>query len=182
MCVCSGNLRDALKGVNITSMFDGLFARTASNLMANSKFGKSPGGGKMAAAAAGFMNQLSTERPLRTLLSRARDGAGQPISVKLNASLEEASKLRSELLGGVDLMGFLRGDGAMTKKGSLAEALLKDPQMGQKLKSLADTLQAVSAGMLRSSAAGAAEAQRQQQGQQQPTNSTASASVAAAAG
>jgi hypothetical protein len=160
-------------------MFDGLFARTASNLMANSKFGKSPGGGKMAAAAAGFMNQLSTERPLRTLLSRARDGAGQPISVKLNASLEEASKLRSELLGGVDLMGFLRGDEAMTKKGSLAEALLKDPQMGEKLKSLADTLQAVSAGMLRSSAAGA---QRQQQGQQQPTNSTASASVAAAAG
>lgn len=139
--------------MNVTSLFDGVFAKKASKFLAGTPLAGSVGKGKVAAAATAAYDQFTTERPLRTLLHKARAGAGQPVSVKLSASLEQllnqagvdgsaGSSLSSTL---AKLQDF--GTGKNLKSGSLLSLLQKDPQFGHKIKELADTLSAATSGM-----------------------------------
>ncbi|KAF8069456.1 hypothetical protein HT031_001572 [Scenedesmus sp. PABB004] len=128
-------LRQALAaGVNMTTLFDGIFAKTAAKLM-SAGAGADVGQGKAAAAAAAAAEELSAERPLRTLLARARQGAGQPVAVKLDGSLDQLSGAAGGLRD--SLAGLLAGGG---KPGSVLELLGKDPRLAQRLQGLAAAL------------------------------------------
>lgn len=66
-----------------------------------------------------------TEKPLRTLLGKAREGAGQPVSLKLEAGLESA------VSQAMDALRTATGDWSKVlpqapRKGSLMERLMKD--------------------------------------------------------
>lgn len=125
----AGHLRESMAAVNVSSLFDGLFMQTASKLMERA----GGGGGKVVAAAAGAaadVARLQEQRPLRTLLAKARDGAGKPVSISVRAELEQV------LGAGGSLQALL--DGA--KPGSLLQLLARDKQVGGQLQRLADTL------------------------------------------
>jgi hypothetical protein len=71
------------------------------------------------------MEHRLTEKPLRTLLGKAREGAGQPVSLKVEAGLESA------VSQALDALRTATGDWAKVlpkapRKGSLMEKLMKD--------------------------------------------------------
>lgn len=86
------------------------------------------GHGKLAASLGGVSETLG-EKPLRTLLAQARKGAGQPIDIKLEASLDSAlNSLRtaaSSTGAGAGLSELLAAAGK-AQKGSLMDLLVKD--------------------------------------------------------
>lgn len=137
----------------MTSLFDGIFVKKAGKLLSKTPFAGAVGNGKFAAAAAAAVDHLTTERPLRTLLHKARQGAGEPVSVKLSANLEQMLKSAGVDSSATDAMASSLaklqglGMGKNLKPGSLMQMLHKDPQFGQKLKQLADTLGAATAGL-----------------------------------
>lgn len=137
--VHADNLQKAAAGANMSELFDGIFAQTAGKLLGG-VLGKGHG------AAGGLAEQLARERPLRTLLAKARQGAGEPISFKLKAKLDEVIDAAGDTAGavtegiGAAFQGLLGG-----QAGGLADMLSRDPLLGGKLKQLADALGAASA-------------------------------------
>jgi hypothetical protein len=73
---------------------------------------------------------------MRTLLAKARQGAGQPVALKLHGSLDQALK-------SVSAFGDVAAEtlGAAERPGNVMEILRKDPAVGQRLKQMADVLQ-----------------------------------------
>lgn len=120
----SGNLREAMAKYNVTNLFDGMFTTTASHLM-----GKTRLGGKITnqlpGVGGGLAESLLTDKPLRTLLSKARAGAGQPVSLRLEAGLEDALGQAREALTAAtgDWASLLP---AAPRKGGLMDRLMRD--------------------------------------------------------
>jgi hypothetical protein len=120
----AGNLG---KSMNMTHLFDNIFANSAGKLLS---------GPRAAAATAAAAGNVLGQHPMRTLLAKARQGAGQPVSLKLHGSLDQALKT-------VGAFGGAAAEtlGAAATPGSIMEILRKDPGTGQRLKQMADALQ-----------------------------------------
>jgi hypothetical protein len=120
----AGNLG---KTMNMSSLFDNVFANSASKLLS---------GPRAAAATAAATGNVLSQHPMRTLLAKARQGAGQPVALKLHGSLDQALK-------SVSAFGDVAAEtlGAAERPGNVMEILRKDPAVGQRLKQMADVLQ-----------------------------------------
>jgi hypothetical protein len=116
-----------MKSMNMSNLFDNVFASTSSKLLS---------GPRAAAATAAAAGNVLGQHPMRTLLAKARQGAGQPVAVKLHGSLDQAMEAVSAFSdAAVDTFE------AAARPGSVMEILRNDPRMGQRLKQMADTLQ-----------------------------------------
>jgi hypothetical protein len=113
--------------MNMSSLFDNVFASASSKLLS---------GPRAAAATAAAAGNVLGQHPMRTLLAKARQGAGQPVALKLHGSLDQALKA-------VSAFGGAAGEtfAAAARPGTVMEILRKDPKMGQRLKQMADVLQ-----------------------------------------
>eukprot|EP00879_Flechtneria_rotunda_P014069 GHRR01014699.1.p1 GENE.GHRR01014699.1~~GHRR01014699.1.p1 ORF type:complete len:604 (+),score=164.45 GHRR01014699.1:196-2007(+) len=112
-----GHLEEKMGAMNMSSMFDGIFAKAMAKVAAKSNLGSTPlGNGGLAAATLPAFGQLTAEKPLRTLLMKARQGAGQPVSIKLNAQLDQMQDVAAGL---TDSLKNMMGGGALSSLGNL---------------------------------------------------------------
>lgn len=125
--------------MNMSSLFDGIFAKKASALLSKTPLAGQVGSGKLAAAAAGMLgSQMAGEQPMRTLLAQARQGAGQPVAAKISSSFEQAMQAMMASIKARAADG--KADGSAMQGPTLGQLLRQSPETAQNIKQLAGML------------------------------------------